>query len=301
MQINKATIPLASALRQIGKRVRLRGWERLLRALFNPDKQQHVDFNVPFFGLTYHGYADNYIDWNVLFYGSYEAFELKLLAAIALRIDGAVFLDVGANVGHHALYMATHVKQVHAFEPNPALWPLIEEKLYINNVQNTFLHRKGLGVKSGKLPLYLSPESGGSSLIAGTNGTDPASSVLASIVRGDDFLPKFKIKKIDLIKLDVEGFEKSVIEGLRLYLERSRPIIMLEVSEVGKDQFGEYLSFVQTFPESYQFYFCQWHSNLINRIMLFPANEKDYRDFGGNVFCVPSEKSELFIEVAGIA
>ena len=300
MQINKATFPLACALRQIGKRVRLRGWDRLLRAVFHPDRQGHVVFKVPFFGLTYKGYADNYIDWNVLFYGSYETFELKLLAAIALRIDGAIFVDVGANVGHHALFMASHVEQVHSFEPNPVLWPLIEEKFRYNGVQNVFLHRKGLGIKSGKLSLYLSSDSGESSLMAGTNRTSTESSVLTDIVRGDDFFPEVHIKRIDLIKFDIEGFEKSAIEGLRFYIENSRPIIMLEISEVGKEQFGDFSSFTKTFPMDYRFYFCQWQSNLINRMMVFSENQIDYRDFSGNVFCIPSEKNNLFTDVAGI-
>ena len=109
-----------------------------------------------------------------------------------------------------------------------------------------------------------------------------------------------KIKRIDLIKFDIEGFEKSAIEGLRLYLENLRPIIMLEISEVGKEQFGDFSSFTKTFPMDYRFYFCQWQSNLINRMMVFSENQIDYRDFSGNVFCIPSEKNNLFTDVAGI-
>jgi len=112
MRLNSATFPLALALRQIGTRARLRGWERLLRTLFHPDKQRRFAFTIPFNGFLYPGYASNFVDWNALFYGAYEEFELKLLAALAGRIEGAVLLDVGANVGHHALYLAAHTLSV---------------------------------------------------------------------------------------------------------------------------------------------------------------------------------------------
>ena len=75
---------------------------------------------------------------------------------------------------------------------------------------------------------------------------------------------------------------------------------MLEVSEVGREQFGDFPNFVKAFPEDYQFYFCKWHSSLINRMIVRPANETDFINFAGNVFCIPAERGELFAEVAGI-
>jgi len=301
MRINKATLPLAHALRQIGKRVRLRGWERLLRTLFHPDRQHHVDFKIPFFGFTYPGYADNYIDWNVLFYGCYERFELTLLAALADRIEGAVFLDIGANVGHHALFMTGHAEQIHAFEPNPASWPLIQKKITVNGVQNIILHRCGLGITSGKSLLYLGPESGESSLIPGTNRTSFLDSVLVSIVRGDFFFREAGVNRIDVIKLDVEGFEKHALTGMSQHLDKWRPIIMIEISETGKEQFGDFPTFSKTFPANYEFYFCHWLSGIIIRMELRPANKTVYSRFSGNVFCIPHEKRELFLEVADIS
>jgi FkbM family methyltransferase len=301
MLINKATLPLAWALRQVGKRVRLRGWDRLLRALFHPDRQRHFAFQIPFNGFTYLAYADNFIDWNVLFYGSYEKFELRLLAALADRIEGAVFLDVGTNVGHHALYMAGHAEHIHAFEPNPALWPLIKEKITVNGVQNIILHQCGLGATSGKSPLYLGPESGGSSLIPGVNGICSSNSVPVTIVRGDDFFRETGINKLDLIKLYIEGFEKHAIAGMSRHIDKWRPIIMIEISETGKEQFGDFPTFSKTFPANYEFYFCHWLSGVIIRMELRPANKTVYSRFSGNVFCIPHEKRELFLEVADIS
>lgn len=299
MQINNATLPLAWALRQIGKRVRLRGWERMLRTLFHPDRQRRVAFRIPFNGYTYPAYADSIVDWNALFYGSYETFELTLLASLADRIEGAVFMDVGANVGHHALYIAAHAAQVHAFEPNPVLWPLIEEKKSVNGMQNMVLHRCGLGAKAESLPLYLGPESGEASLISGVSRTSDSRRVPVTIVRGDDFLRETGIDRLDLVKMDIEGFEQHAIAGMSSHLDRWRPMMMIELSETGKEQFGDFATFVKTFPKDYGFYFCHQTSGLVIRTALRVADETAYGGFNGNVFCIPDERKNLFLDVVG--
>ncbi|MBT3359053.1 MAG: FkbM family methyltransferase [Rhodospirillales bacterium] len=301
MQINNVTLPLARGLRQIGKAVRLRGWERLLRALFHPDKQKQFAFEIPFNGFVYPAVADSIIDWNALFYGAYEAFELKFLAAFAASIEDAVFMDAGANVGHHTLYMAAHAGQVHAFEPNPAMWPRIEEKISVNGLENVVLHRCGLGSETAQFPLFLGPESGEASLLPGASRTFLSTSVQVSIVFGDVYFPKIGIQKLDVVKMDIEGFEKHAIDGMRASLENWRPMMMIELSETGKEQFGNFTDFVKTFPEGYGFFCCRLKPGLSIRNGLFPLDEADYGEFTGNIFCVPVENDNLFIELAGNA
>ena len=47
----------------------------------------------------------------------------------------------------------------------------------------------------------------------------------------DDYINQNKIKKIDLIKIDVEMHEAEVLEGFKVYLEKFKPIIIIEVLE----------------------------------------------------------------------
>lgn len=298
MQINNATLPLAWVLRQIGKRVRLRGWESLLRTLFHPDKQRRVAFEIPFNGFTYPAYSDNIVDWNALFYGAYESFELKLLACIADSIEDAVFMDAGANVGHHALYMAAHARSVHAFEPNPVLWPLIEEKTSLNGLSNIFLHRFGLGIKEEKLPLYIGPESGEASLLRGVSRNSLSDNVTVSVVRADDYFQQAGIYRLDIVKMDIEGFEKQAIDGMRASLDKWRPLMMIEISYVGKEEFGDFASFSKLFPDGYKFYFCNLTSEFVIRSALRLVDESLYSSLLGNVFCVPEEQKDQFLELA---
>ncbi len=299
MHLNTATLPLAWALRHIGMRIRLRGWERLLRALFHPDRQRRFAFEIPFNGYRYPAYADNFVDWNALFYGAYEAFELTLLAAMAGRMEGAVFLDVGANVGHHALYMAARAGTVHAFEPNPELWPLIEQKVSRNGLANVTLHRCGLGARADRMALYLSPECGEASLIAGASRTSASSGIPVTIVRGDDYFGQNEISRLDIVKMDIEGFETYALEGMASHLEQFRPVVMVELSEIGKRQFGDFQAFVAAFPTDYDFWFCQQKSDPVIGFALGPGNARIYEHFAGNVFCVPAGRKGLFMEQAG--
>lgn len=295
MQINSLTLPLIWILRQVGKRVKIRGWERILRVLFHPNRQKKIKFQISFFGSTYIGYSNNFVDWNVLFYGSYESYELDLLATLASRINEAIFIDVGANVGQHALYMSFHVKEVHAFEPNPSLWPQINEKILANDTRNILLHGYGLGQFEGKLPLYLGDESGESSLISGANRNHSVNDELVQIISGDQSFKKIGIHKFDLIKLDIEGYEKYAIEGMIDHLNQCRPIMMVELTQIGREQFGCLAEFIKTFPNKYKFYSCEWVSGIIIRKVLLPVDDQSYFHFAGNVFCVPFEKENIFI------
>ena len=297
LQINGNTLFLARALRGVGTRVRVRGFERLLRALFDPDIQRHFPFHVPFDRFVYPAYADSIVDWSVLFYGAYEPFETGLLASMADRIAGAVFVDVGANVGHHALLMAAHAGAVHAFEPNPAMWPLIEEKLSVNAVANVVLHRCGLGLSTGSLPLYLGPAHAEASLLREANRNPSSNPVMVSVVRGDDYFPANGIDRIDIVKMDVEGFEKYAIGGLKHELARTRPLMMVELSETGKAHFGAFAAFAAAFPDDYDFHFCRPASGLLVRYRLHPASETAYSEFVGNAFCVPAHRRGLFAEL----
>ena len=84
-------------------------------------------------------------------------------------------------------------------------------------------------------------------------------------------------------------------------LEAGFDFTMEELSETGKEQFGNFTDFVKTFPEGYGFFCCRLKPGLSIRNGLFPLDEADYGGFTGNIFCVPVENDNLFIELAGNA
>jgi hypothetical protein len=82
---------------------------------------QSVCFEVDFAGLRYRGRLNDHIDWNVFYFGNYSPQELNLFAIAAKLIGrpgGVNYFDIGANVGHHALFMSRYAARVVAFEPS---------------------------------------------------------------------------------------------------------------------------------------------------------------------------------------
>src|SRR5262249_23395695 len=121
------------ALRFIGHQQWLRGRDRILRAFSHPDHQESLAFETDFFGRTYSGNMNNFIDWTVFYYGAFNIQELRLLAELAdaLRAQGKPvnFFDVGANIGHHTLFMSSHADRVYSFEPFSVVRNEMERKL----------------------------------------------------------------------------------------------------------------------------------------------------------------------------
>ncbi|GAB4497589.1 MAG: hypothetical protein OHK0019_31420 [Saprospiraceae bacterium] len=104
--------------------------DRLIR-LLHPVGRDHA-FEIPFFGRIYQGNTRSYLDWTVFFYGAYELPFLMLTKQILGRTANPVVLDIGANVGHHTLFMSAYAAQIHAFEPFPAFCKSIAEKISLN-------------------------------------------------------------------------------------------------------------------------------------------------------------------------
>ena len=109
---------------------------------------------MDFFGFLYKGNLNSYIDWSVYFYGAYEREYLILMQKLLVGHREAVFIDIGANVGVHSLYLSRFCQQVHSFEPNSIVRSRLQEKVAMNNVKNIAIHSVGVGMKNEVLPFF---------------------------------------------------------------------------------------------------------------------------------------------------
>jgi FkbM family methyltransferase len=227
------------ALRFIGHQQWLRGRDRILRTFVHPDHQQSFAFETDFFGRTYSGNMTNFIDWTVFYYGAFNIQELRLLAELAgaFRAQGKPvnFFDVGANIGHHALYMSSYADRVFAFEPFSVVRNEMERKLAYAAVDNVIIFPVALGDKNENASFH--PPTGANQGTGTLGDTLPdnasAETISVQVVRGDDFFTANHLPPITLLKLDVEGFEAQALEGLRKTIWRDRPPIFMELQHVG--------------------------------------------------------------------
>lgn len=227
--------------------------DRILRKYCNPDTVGSTEFETDFFGLKYKGNLNSFLDWSVFFYGAYEKEYLFFLKNLVKDTTDPVFIDVGANVGHHSLFMSQFCSQVHSFEPNPEVRKKIEEKILINSLNNISVHNVGLGVKNEDLPFY-SPKGankGTGSFIADHSLNNELGTTLR-VANGDEYISNLLLSKIDLIKIDVEGFEKNVLIGLKDTIEKYRPTIVIEYSATTMKSFSGLEEFMSLFPARYK-------------------------------------------------
>jgi FkbM family methyltransferase len=169
------------------------------------------------------GFIDNYI----FLYGVYESFMLDIMYTHLKK--GMTFIDVGANIGQHSMYAATLVGSsgsVYAFEPIPRIYKQLTDSIAENHF-SAFVHPKNtaLGESNKEETLYVSSNAGGSSLVREDATVEQ---ITVHVRRGDDEL--FFLPRIDMVKIDVEGYEYEVLAGMQETLKKHKPDILIEFS-----------------------------------------------------------------------
>lgn len=165
--------------------------------------------------------------------------ESQRRALRALVREGDFVLDVGTNLGEVLLQLAQAVGpggRVIGFEPNPQTFLIAEENLALNDWAKAEVHQLGLGDRAETLNLgsRADTNSGADCVIRGeTCGHS------IRVLPLDQFAGEHDIKRVDLIKVDVEGFEMHVLRGGEKTIEQFRPILFLELCEDNLRRQGE--------------------------------------------------------------
>ncbi len=151
----------------------------------------------------------------------------------ALRHD-SVLLDVGANVGAIAITAAHQWcpgGRVVGIEASPAVFRYLEGNLNANPVRGmTVLHRAVSNRTGEMLSFYDAPdEKFGMGSLANRFGGEETK---VRTITLDDAMESLGIKHVDVIKVDVEGFELQVFEGgMRLLRQKPAPLIVFEFND----------------------------------------------------------------------
>lgn len=154
---------------------------------------------------------------------------------------GDIVLDIGANIGYYTLLFAQLVGphgRVYAFEPDPSNFDLLKKSIELNGYQNVTLIQKAVSNKSGKIKLYLGDGNRAINRIYDAGMNDARQSVEVDIVNLDNYFQDYT-GKIDFVKIDVEGSEGGVLEGMPLILQKSKRLkIMTEFDPFLMKKFG---------------------------------------------------------------
>ncbi|RAK52001.1 FkbM family methyltransferase [Phenylobacterium deserti] len=231
----------------------------------------------PMLGLT----SDIYITRSLELYGEYCPGEWAMFKQLIK--PGMTVVEIGANIGTHTVPMAKACApgRLYAFEPQQRVFQVLCGNLALNDVRNVLAYPEGCGEESGyatvpPIAYEQANNFGGISL-----STDASRGVRVRITPLDEL----DLRKLDVLKIDVEGFEPKVLRGARETILRCRPVIYIENDRL--EQAHEVIQLIDRM--GYQMY---WH-----RPPLFdPQNYRGHTEnvFGGvvsrNMLCIPNER-----------
>ena len=166
-------------------------------------------------------------------HGEYESRELQVLLDAARQSQ--IVFDVGANVGWYTINIAHAIARrgghLYAFEPIPRTFATLQYNVRLNALQScTTLSNVGLGDVEKEVEFFLPKVTG--SVAASQKPLfeqQENEKVTAKIMRLDDFIAKKGIKRLDLLKCDIEGAELLMLRGAMDSIARFRPVIFLEL------------------------------------------------------------------------
>lgn len=183
------------------------GKQRLARALLHGKSTANI------FGIEMDLDLSEFHQMN-MFAGCYEPHETKLVKSYLQ--PGHCFVDVGANMGHYTALAHSIVGptgKVFAFEPDPYMADRLAH--LTRNLDNVVVEAVGLSEKSDNLVLYVPPADALCRDPAMVEYCDGMTTQVVPVIRLDDYLDA----PIDILKLDVEGHELSVLRGAERLLQ----------------------------------------------------------------------------------
>jgi FkbM family methyltransferase len=180
----------------------------------------------------------NFID-RMLFLGCYEPTNVRRFRKILA--PGMAVIDVGANIGFFSLLAASLVGpsgKVAAIEPHPVNFALLSETIRRNRLDHVQAHCIGLGASPGSGKIYQADQvtfPNRTATMVRNNDTDREHPVTVRAL--DDCIDEWGFDTVDLLKVDVDGFELEVLAGAQKSIRAGRiKHLLIELTEYWLNQ-----------------------------------------------------------------
>jgi len=163
------------------------------------------------------------VSTNIILDGIYDGPGLEALARFVFRHleRDTTVLDIGANIGNHAVCFSEHFSRVVAFEPNPRVAAVLRAN--VMGLGTVDVVPIGLSDRPGVLNFEICEHNlGGSRVTDGPGDTTIEVKTLDSLARD------LVLQKVSFVKIDIEEHEDRVLAGAAGFLAAHRPILALE-------------------------------------------------------------------------
>ncbi len=285
-------------IQKLTDKIYLRGVPNILYRLRNFTKKHDGIYTDPK-GIRIKLNLDNYFQNNIR-YGYYE-YEVRTLVENSLKA-GDIFLDIGANIGYMTLLAANKVGdkgRVFSFEPNPDVLPYLQENVRFNKLRNTTIENSAVSKSNGVATLYCGIEHALSTMQADTGLLQIKNTVTTKTISIDDYLEKnnVPVDRISLVKIDTEGHEYSVLDGMRGLIQNGKASFIIENNYLALKSAGVNLEIILNeffFNNKYLVYWLESKNNnyifslkKVRKTIIDSSSISDYNFRNGDFYVVP--------------
>ena len=232
-------------------------YRKLINPISNLFSSFSEDLNMndcPVNGFTYNLNLVDYIQSQMFYFGLFDKKGVDLIVDLCKRINCRTALDIGANVGNHAIHLNNVCKKVYSFEPNDTPRNIFSDALR-SKPSNIVLFPFGLSNNDEVLEFYEDENNLGRSSFVKEHIAKKEfhNNKTLEVKIGDNVITENGITNIDFIKIDVEGFEIQVLTGLQKTISDNQPLIDFEFNSITRDGFGNISGLNDLLPD-YSFY-----------------------------------------------
>ena len=164
----------------------------------------------------------------------HEPLSTKLFKDILKQ--GMTCLDIGSNIGYYVCLENKIVGQngkIIAIEPSPINFKYLQKNINLQNTTNIELFNFACGNKDGTIDFLVSNRSNWSRVVSDDLIDAPPDAILETISlpikKLDSFIHEQDIKKLDFVRMDVEGYELNILDGMKETLRRFKHLLQIEV------------------------------------------------------------------------
>lgn len=208
--------------------------------------------------------SDDGISLDLFYSGIRERSSTSYLLSKINKED--VFYDIGANIGYYTIITARRLRDVIAFEPYSKTYELLKKNVALNVLKNVKKYNLGIGQGVGNKILYV-PSKKNLAFFSEEVSRNEKHIIKEEvpIVSLDHFLENFSPPPPTWIKMDVEGYEYSVIKGAKDVLGKYKPKIFMELhtNRVEKEHLKELVKILLDLGYKIDYYVIETQKSII--------------------------------------
>lgn len=229
---------------------------RILKLLkIDVSKEHHVVINeCPLILIP----NDKGISEELLLFKTHEPFSTKALRS-ELN-EGMVCLDIGANLGYYATMESKAVGgsgHVIAIEPSPTNFSYLKRNMELQKTSNYELFNFAVGDKDGSVNFLISKKSNLSKVVSEEEKIPDGCEIInIPLTTLDKFVYEKQLNRLDLIRMDVEGYELQILEGAKQIIKKFKPMMQIEIHTkiLGKQNLKKVLLDLKNFGYEIKFF-----------------------------------------------